>query len=138
MEQELLFHERIEDAIAAVADRIGRKRLAKELWPDKSERDAHNLFDACLNPERKERFSPSQLMFLAKRGRGAGYHAILCFMCLASTLGYSEPTPVDPRDELADLLRVSIEARRAAAKLDERIERLLEASQQPRAIRSVA
>ncbi len=132
MEQELLFHERIEDAIAAVADRIGRKRLAKELWPDKSDRDAHNLFDACLNPERKERFSPSQLMFLAKRGRGAGYHAILCFMC--RELGYADPQPIEPEDERAKLQREYVDAARSMARMAERIEKLATAP----SIRSVA
>lgn len=124
MQQEPLFHERIEDAIGAVTDRLGRKRISKELWPDKSERDAHNLIDACLNPERKERFTPSQLMFIARKGREAGHHGIVTYLC--RELGYADPTPIEPRDELTELLRVSIEERRHQARRDDRIERLLQ------------
>lgn len=122
MQQESLFHERIEDAIAAVADGIGRKRLACELWPDKAERDAHNLFDACLNPERRERFSPSQLMFVAKKGRAAGLHAIVQYM--ARELGYTDPQPIEPEDERAKLQREFIASTRTLARMAERIEQL--------------
>ncbi len=122
MSQEPLFHERIEDAIAAVADRLGRKRVACRLWPDKSERDAHNLFDACLNPERRERFSPSQLVFVAKLGREAGLHAIMEF--LARDLGYTDPQPLEPEDERAKLQREFIEASKHMARMADRLERL--------------
>jgi uncharacterized protein YciW len=124
MQQESLFHERIEDAIAAVADALGRKRLACDLWPDKSERDAHNLFDACLNPERRERFSPSQLMFVARKGRAAGLHAIVQYM--ARELGYTDPLPIEPEDERAKLQREFVETGKRMAKMAERIEHLAE------------
>ncbi len=122
MQQETLFHERIEDAIAAVSDRIGRKRVAKELWPDKSERDAHNLFDACLNPERKERFSPSQMVFIARKGREVGLHSVMVFLC--RELGYADPLPVEPVDEYAELQRQFNESVRVQARMVERMERL--------------
>ena len=68
--QNALFHERIEDAADEVCRAIGgRKKMAGELWPDKPQREAHNLIDACLNPDRRERFSPSQLLYIAKRDR---------------------------------------------------------------------
>ena len=136
MEQDSLFHERIEDAIAAVADRLGRKRLAQELWADKSPRDSHNLFDACLNPERKERFSPSQLMFIARKGREAGYHSIVTF--IARELGYADPTPIEPRDELAELLRANLESNKEAQRRSERIESLLRAAEGRPMLRSAA
>ena len=122
MDQDSLFHERIEDAIGAVADRLGRKRVACKLWPDKSERDAHNLFDASLNPERRERFSPSQMVFVARLGRDAGHHAIMIF--LARSLGYSEPVVVSPEDESAKLQREFIEASGRLALMLRQIERL--------------
>ena len=47
--------DRIEDAIDEVIHRCGgRKAFATDLWPHKAQRDAHNLLDACLNPDRRE------------------------------------------------------------------------------------
>lgn len=40
-------------------------------------------------------------------------------------LGYSEPVPIEPKDELADLLRQNLELQRAQQKQAERIEHLL-------------
>lgn len=120
--QESLFHERLEDAIAAVADVIGRKRVACKLWPDKSERDAHNLFDACVNPERRERFTPSQVMYIAKLGRERGLHSIATYVM--RELGYADPVPIEPEDERAKLQREYIEAARSMARMAERIEKL--------------
>jgi len=122
MQQEVLFHERIEDAIAAVADTIGRKRVACELWPDKSERDALNLFDACVNPERREKLAPSQVVFVAKLGRARGLHAIVQY--LARELCYADPVPIEPEDEKAKLQREYIEAARHISRMAERIEHL--------------
>lgn len=42
----------------------------------------------------------------------------------ARQLGYTLPTPVEPRDEAAELQRQYIEATRALMKMSERIERL--------------
>jgi hypothetical protein len=134
MDQEALFHERIEDAIAAVVDRLGRKRVACKLWPEKSERDAHNLLDASLNPERRERLSPSQLMFIARLGREAGLHSIAVF--INRDLGYSDPKPIEPEDERARLQREYVEAAKLLARTAERIERL--STPGPSLVRSAA
>ena len=88
----MLFHERIEDAIDEVIRGAGgRKKVAVELWPDKPAREAHNLLDACMNPERRERFAPSQVLWFAQRGRQIGCHAVIMFM--ARECGYADPTP---------------------------------------------
>jgi hypothetical protein len=120
--QEALFHERIEDAIAAVADMLGRKRVACELWPEKTERDALNLFDACLNSERREKLSPSQVIFVARLGRAKGLHSIAQY--IARELGYADPVPIEPEDEKAKLQREYVEAARHMVRMAERIEQL--------------
>ena len=96
--QSALFYERFEDALDEVI-RVcgGRKKVACEMWPDKPQREAHNLMDACLNPERRERFSPAQVLYLAKRGSQVGCHAILMF--LASECGY-EVKPITQAEEV--------------------------------------
>lgn len=103
MDQQNLFHERIEDAAAVVDACGGRKVMAAELWPDKPIRDAQNLLDACLNPGRREKLDPSQLVYIAKRGRQVGCHLLMTF--LARECGYSDPEPVEPEDERAKLQR---------------------------------
>lgn len=122
MDQDPLFHERIEDAVGAVADRLGRKKIACELWPDKTPRDAHNLLDACLNPERRERLTPSQLLFIAKRGREQSLHAIVTF--IARDLGYEDPQPIEPEDEKVRLQREFIESTKNLQRMAARIETL--------------
>jgi hypothetical protein len=110
-QQDVLFHERIEDAMLAVIDRCGgRKRFAAEMFPDRSVADAHHHLNACLNPEKRERFNPDQLLYIARRGREVGCHAVLMFM--ARELGYCDPVPIEPEDERAALQRRSSKRRR--------------------------
>lgn len=123
MLQNSLFHERIEDAIASVIERCGgRKVFACEIYPDKPPRDAHNLVDACLNPERREKFAPSQLMYIMKRGRQVGCHDLTMF--ISREAGYADPIPVEPEDEIAKLQREFIEATKALSTMAARIEQI--------------
>ena len=80
------------------------------------------LLADCLNEHRAERLSPEHLLMLARMGKDVGCHAILHYQC--QEVGYSMPTPIEPRDEAADLQRQYIEATRALLKMSERIERL--------------
>lgn len=127
MDTSSLFCESIEEAVVEVAQRCGgRKAFAAEMWPSMPVREAHNRFDACCNPERRETFHPSDLLYIARRGREAGCHALMLF--LARESGYSDPQPLEPGDERAKLQREFAEAVRAQAKLVERMERLNAAS----------
>lgn len=123
MSQQTLFYERIEDAIAAVVDACGgRKVVASELWPDKPLRDAHNLLDACLNPGKREKLDPSQVVYIAKRGRQVGCHLLVTYLC--RECGYSDPVPVEPEDERAMLMREFIEAQKSLQHMTARMERV--------------
>ena len=55
-----------------------RKAFATDLWPHKAQRDAHNLLDACLNPDRREKFSPGAVVYIARRGHDVRAWAGLC------------------------------------------------------------
>ena len=102
--QSALFHERIEDALDEVIRCCGgRKPFACQMWPDKPAREAHNLIDACLNPERRERLSPTQVLYVAQRGREVGCHAVMDYF--ARECGY-EVKPVTPADEVDRLTSV--------------------------------
>lgn len=109
MHQDQLFFDRVEDALAAVVDQCGgRKKFAGEMFPDKPPRDAHNLLDAMLNPERREKFSPEQVLYVAKRGREVGCHAVMLY--LAREAGYADPVPINPADREAELQQQFIDA----------------------------
>ena len=120
--QHALFHERIEDAIDEVVRQCGgRKKLACEMWPDKPAREAHNLMDACLNPERRERFSPSQLLYIARRGREADCHALMKY--LGAECGY-EIKPITKAEEVDRLTSVVEQSTKTLASALATLERL--------------
>ena len=120
MHQQVMFFDRIEDAVAAVVDCCGgRKKFASEMFPEKGARDAHNLLDAMLNPERRERFSPDQLLYVVRRGREAGCHAVMAY--LAQEAGYAAPVPIDPKDQEAELQRQFVEAVGALQGIQQRL-----------------
>ena len=113
--------DRIEDAIDEVIRHCGgRKGFAAELWPGKSQRDAHNLLDACLNPERRERFSPGAMVYIIKRGHAVGCHAVMQYLC--SECGYAAPAAIHSQDERSELELRYLEVSREMAKLAEKIE----------------
>jgi len=103
----------------------GSKAVGHKLWPEKTVDAAQRHLPACLNDSKAERLTPDQVLLVAQLARAVGCHAYANYC--ARRLSYAEPQPIEPRDELADLLRQSIEARRESQQRDERIERLLEA-----------
>ena len=121
--QQALFHERIEDALLAVIQACGgRKTFAVEMFGEtKSQRDAHNLLDAMLNPERRERFSPEQLMYVARRGRAVGCHAVMEY--LARDVGYT-CEPIEPEDQVAELQREFVTAVERLQQIQQQLSRV--------------
>lgn len=120
--QSTLFHERFEDALDEIVRATGgRKKVAGILWPDKSARDAHNMIDACLNPDRRERFTPSQVLFLLRRGFEAKCHAGMEY--LGRELGY-EVRVVSPEERREHLVAVVKDATSTLSDALERLERL--------------
>lgn len=120
--QTALFHERIEDAIDEVI-RVcgGRKKFACEMWPDKPQRDAHNLLDACLNAERREKLSPAQVLYVARRGHEVGCHALMQY--LAQECGY-EIKPISKDMEVDRLTSVVEQSTKTLASALATLERL--------------
>lgn len=101
-----LIHERFEDALDETIRACGgRKKIASDLWPDKPQRDAHNLLDACMNPERREKLSLYQLLFILKQGRAVGCHTAAIYF--ARECGYDIKPIV--REEEVDRLTAMVE-----------------------------
>lgn len=112
-----------EALIACVKACGGSKKVGHKLWPEKTMEAAQRHLLACLDENKPERLNPEQFVLLMRMGHAIGFHNVMSF--LAESLGYSEPTPTDPRDELAELLKETIALRKALAAQNDRIERLL-------------
>lgn len=112
-----------EALIACVKALGGSKQVGHKLWPEKAVDAAQRHLLACLNEDKPERLSPDQLILLMRMGREKGCHDVMGY--IASTLGYADPVPIDPRDELTELLRQSNELRQQLLRSSERMERLM-------------
>lgn len=116
--------ESLNDAlIEAVKACGGSKAVGVALWPAKGVEAAQRSLLACLNADRNEKLSPDELMLILRMARERGFHGAMHFLC--ADLSYSQPTPIDPRDELTELLRQSNELRAQLLRSSERIERLI-------------
>lgn len=109
--------------ISVVKDLGGSKVVAHKLWPEKMVDAAQRHLLACLNEDKPERLSPDHLMLLLRMARDQGHHGAFFFMC--SMLGYSEPQPINPKDELTELLREYLAAKKQDGESASRIERAI-------------
>lgn len=123
----------INDALAACVEACGgSKQVGPKLWPEKTPDAAHRQLLDCLNDDRPNRLAPDQMLLVLRMARAKGCHVGVEFIC--SDLGYTRPNPIDPKDEIADLLRISNELRGQQLQVSERIERALQST----GLRSVA
>ncbi|MDE2106616.1 MAG: hypothetical protein KGL39_55890 [Patescibacteria group bacterium] len=104
-----LFHEDFYEALRGMVAALGgAKAIGSRLFPDlEPDAAARRLFD-CLNQDRPQNLSPTQLLTLLKWGREAGHHGAMHY--LADEAGYSRPAPIEPEDERAELQRKFIAA----------------------------
>jgi len=103
-----LFFDRVEGALEHLINVCGgRKKFAAEMWANMPARDAHNRLDACLNSERREKFSLHELILMLKRGRQVDCHIVMQF--LAAECGY-RAEPIEPENERARLQREFVES----------------------------
>lgn len=99
----------------------GSKQVAAVLWPEKAPDTAQRLLLACMNEDRAEKLSPDQVLLILRMARDKGYHGGMEF--IAESLGYSKPVLVEPRDEMADLMRSFNQGLAGMAELTARMER---------------
>lgn len=100
----------------------GSAKVGPKLWPELLADAAQRKLLDCLNPERPAKLAPEQVMFILRLSRERGCHAGMNF--IAASLSYSEPTPIEPKDEADELRRQFIESTRSLAAMAARIEQL--------------
>lgn len=123
MHQNPLFLEDFNEAAKALVSALGGpKKVGAALRPELPIEQAGNWIRDCMNPDRREKFSPEQVLMLMRMGHQAGCHLLTAFM-LEQT-GYQAPQPIEPMDEMAELQRqfvASVEAQKALLARMERI-----------------
>lgn len=109
--------ESLNDAlIACIKAAGGSKQVGPLLWPEKAPDSAQRALLDCLNEDRPAKLSPEQVLLILRLAGAKGYHDGMNF--IAADLGYGTPVPIEPRDEVADLMRefnASVERQAALA-----------------------
>lgn len=101
----------------------GSKAVAPILWPDKGILEAQRLLCDCLSDDRPAKLDFSQVLHILRLAKARGIHSGMEYV--NESLGYAPPVSLEPRDELADLLRQSIETSQELQRRQARIEQLL-------------
>lgn len=100
----------------------GSALVGAKLWPEKAPAAAQRTLLDCLNDERPAKLDPEQVLLILRLARERGCHAGMNY--LAHALSYSEPIPIEPRDERDDLRRQVLEMGKALQAALERIEKI--------------
>lgn len=116
-----LMHESLNDALREAVQALGgSKKLGAIMWPELPLDHASNKVRDCLNPDRRERFNPDQVLMIMRLARQAGSHALANYIMREA--GYADPLPAEPEDEIARMQREFVEATKALGQLAARIE----------------
>lgn len=108
----------------------GSACVGRKIFPEKAPETAQRALLDCLNEDRPAKLSPDQVLMVLRLAREKGHHGGIAF--ILADLGYGPTTPIEPKDEAAELTRQTTELLEAAARLTERLQRL-----QPQLLRSV-
>lgn len=123
MQQQQLIHESITDALRECIAAIGGvKEVGRALKPELPADQAGQYVRDRLNPDRRERFAPEQVIWILREARKVHCHAAMRY--LTAECGYADPVPLDPQDEQAALIRQFIESQRQMQQLAQRMERV--------------
>jgi len=118
--------ESINDALVECVKACGgSKAVGPQLWPELAPDAAQRKLLDSLNEDRQAKLSPEQVVLILRLARERGCHVGMTF--LASALGYTQPEPIAPADELAELQRTGNELTRQLLAQQQRIEQLLKA-----------
>lgn len=120
MQSDLCFT--IEDALREATRTLGgSKALGHRLRPELDPDAAGRWWLDCLNHERAQKPSLDQVLCVMRWARAESCHAVMDF--IARDCGYTEPEPVTPEDEAAELQRQFVHSVSQLQQLAARIER---------------
>jgi hypothetical protein len=127
MEQARLFPETFGSYLEALRDDVnalgGPAEIGEWFWREKTPEGRRNACNACLNAERRERFSDEQIELIMRRAvKKRGYSSAHYYVCDA--IGTERPKAIEPEDERAQAMREFTEAVATMGRQIERLERL--------------
>lgn len=109
MDQMPMFFEKIEDALGFVISALGgAKVVGAKLRPDLPADAAGRWLLDCLNTDRPAFLHPGHIAVLLRMAREANVHNAMDWLC--QDTGYAKPTPVEPQDEQAQLMRTFVQS----------------------------
>jgi hypothetical protein len=100
----------------------GSANVGRKLFPEKSPESAQRALLDCLNEDRPAKLSPEQVLLILRLARAKGFHDGIGF--ILADLGYAPTSPIEPKDEAAELGRQASELLAAAERITERLQRL--------------
>lgn len=119
---EQLFYDNVEDALCASIQALGgAKQVASDLWPDKPVEEARNLLLNCINPGRKEKLDYTQLMWVFRQAKRAGFVAGFVWFSRACEFEAKAVAPEQEIDRLTAVVEQSTKTLTAALATLERI-----------------
>jgi hypothetical protein len=114
--------ESINDALQSAVNALGGyKKVGPMLRPELPIDQAAGWLRDCLNPARRERLAPEQVMLVLRKAREAGYHAAMQFV--AFDTGY-KATPVDPVSQVEELQERFCDSVQALSQMASKLERM--------------
>lgn len=118
-----LFYDTYEDAIRDCVTALGGfKVVGSLLWPAMPADDAGRKLSACLNTDKREKLDLGELRLIRREARKAGVHILAHYEARDS--GYTEPQPLNPEDEAAQLQREFIASVKALEAIQSRLARV--------------
>lgn len=118
-----MFYDTYEDAIRDCVTALGgNKVVGNMLWPAMPADDAGRKLSHCLNTEKREKLDLGELRLIRQAARKVGVHILAHYE--ARDAGYTEPQPINPEDESAQLQREFIASVKALEALQSRMARV--------------
>lgn len=124
MQTEMPFFEMPEDALKACIQSLGgAKVVAQTLWPDKTVENARDYLLACLNHDRNEKLSYSQIIYIFREAKRAGFHAGYEYWSQECEYHITPITREEEKERLASVIEQSTKTLSMAISTLERLER---------------
>lgn len=131
MHQQALWHESLSDALEdIILGTGGWKRVAAEMRPTMGIEDAARWLRRCLDADKRDQLHLTDVVWLLQRGRAAGIHTGMAYLCTACD--YQAPEPVEPESERERLQREVLDM---GKRLEQMLGRLQETERKLRAVR---
>jgi len=123
MEQEMLWHDSLEEALEAVVAACGgSKAVGSAMWSTLDATDAGKKVKHCLNPDHSQKFSLDEILWLIRKGGEVGCLTAVSYINREASC--APPVPVRKEDVAAELQRNYISAVKQLTQITEKMNRL--------------